>query len=107
MENYYYPSSPFSMKRHIVFTTALVFVAMLFSLFTCDLGAVFELIGATSACALAYILPPLCYIKMAKKSWKTLPAMATVGFGVIVMVISVVMAVARIISGGGEGKVCN
>ena len=71
---------------------------MTLSLITCDLGAVFELIGATSACAvriqhsaktyllntlqLAYILPPLCYIKLSTRSWKTIPAMLCVGFGV-------------------------
>lgn len=107
METYYYPTSPFSAHRHIIFTTALVFAAMFLSLITCDLGAVFELIGATSACALAYILPPLCYIKMAKRSWKTVPAMVTVGFGAIVMVISLVQAVVKIVVGGGEQKLCN
>ena len=73
---------------------------MTLSLITCDLGAVFELIGATSACAvriphsaktyllkhlplqLAYILPPLCYIKLSTRSWKTIPAILCVGFGV-------------------------
>ena len=45
---------------------------MALSLFTCDLGIVFELVGATSACAMAYILPPLCYVKLAKRrTWET------------------------------------
>ncbi len=67
------------------------------ALLTCDLGAVFELIGATSACALAYILPPLCYIKLSKRSWKTLAALLCVVFGMAVMSISLLQAVAKII----------
>ncbi|KAI9716000.1 MAG: hypothetical protein M1812_005634 [Candelaria pacifica] len=64
MTQYYFPTEAFDPNRHLIFSTALVASAMALSLFTCDLGAVFELIGATSACALAYILPPLCYIKL-------------------------------------------
>jgi sodium-coupled neutral amino acid transporter 11 len=71
---------------------------MLISLLVCDLGAVFELIGATSACALAYILPPLCYIKLSSRSWRWIPAVACVVFGSFVMVISVVQAVVKMVS---------
>lgn len=70
---------------------------MTISLMTCDLGAVFELIGATSACVLAYILPPLCYIKLSTRSWKTIPAVACIIFGFAVMIISSVLAVAKMI----------
>lgn len=78
------------MNLHLIFTTSLVIAAMAMSLITCDLGAVFELVGATSACALAYILPPLCYIKLSKRSWKTVPALLCTLFGFIVMLISLV-----------------
>jgi sodium-coupled neutral amino acid transporter 11 len=68
------------------------------SLITCDLGSVFELIGATSAAALAYIFPPLCYIKLSSASRREkIPAYLCVCFGVIVMGVSVVQAVAKII----------
>jgi sodium-coupled neutral amino acid transporter 11 len=70
---------------------------MAISLITCDLGAVFELIGATSACALAYILPPLCYIKLSTRSWRTIPAVVCIVFGCGVMVVSMVLAVAKMI----------
>jgi Transmembrane amino acid transporter protein len=70
---------------------------MTLSLLTCDLGAVFELIGATSASALAYILPPLCYIKLSTRSWKTVPAVACVVFGFAVMFISVIQAGSKMI----------
>lgn len=98
MTNYWYPNERWNSKRHLAFTTGLVLAAMAISLMTCDLGAVFELIGATSACALAYILPPLCYIKLSSRSWKTIPAVICVGFGVTVMSISLIQAVAKIIN---------
>ena len=98
MENYFYPGDHFNQNRHLFFTTSLVVCATGLALITCDLGAVFELIGATSACALAYILPPLCYMKLSSRTWKTIiPSMICVVFGCIVMVISVVQAVVKLI----------
>ena len=96
---YFWPNGQFNLKRHVALTSGLVAAALAFSLITCDLGAVFELIGATSAAALAYVLPTLCYVKLSSRSWKTGAALATAGFGIIVMVISVVLAVIDIISG--------
>ena len=98
MTNYWFRDEPWNLNRHIIFSTALVLGAMILSLLTCDLGAVFELIGATSACALAYILPPLCYIKLSTRSWKTIPAVVCVVFGVVVMGISLVQAVIKLIT---------
>lgn len=106
MMNYYFPGEPFNMNLHLIFTTSLVVSAMTLSLVTCDLGAVFELIGATSACALAYILPPLCYIKLSSRSWKTIPAIACVVFGTLVMGISLMQAVAKMIRNEGGAAQC-
>ncbi|PVI07905.1 hypothetical protein DM02DRAFT_608514 [Periconia macrospinosa] len=103
MNNFWFPDEPFHPNRHMIFTTALVVTAVTLSLLTCDLGIVFELFGATSACALAYILPPLCYIKLSKRSPKTYAAMGVVAFGCAVMAISVVKTMAKI-SNGTEGK---
>jgi sodium-coupled neutral amino acid transporter 11 len=97
MTNYWFHDEPWNPNRHLIFSTSLVVTAMTLSLLTCDLGAVFELIGATSACALAYILPPLCYIRLSTRSWRTIPAMICVGFGTAVMGISLIQAVAKII----------
>jgi len=102
MTNYYFPGEPWNPNLHLVFSTSLVVAAMTLSLLTCDLGAVFELIGATSACALAYILPPLCYIKLTTRSWKTWAAGACVAFGTTVMGISSVLAVAKMIRSKSE-----
>lgn len=99
MLNYYFPGEPFNMNLHLIFSTSLVVSATILSIATCDLGSVFELVGATSAVVMAYILPPLCYIKLTTRSWKTYVAVAVVVFGCIVMVISTLQAVDKIIHG--------
>ena len=99
MFNYYFPGQPFNMNLHLIFSSALVVSAMTLSLVTCDLGTVFELVGATSACAMAYILPPLCYIKLTTRSWKTYAAWGVVAFGSAVMVISMLQSIGKIIKG--------
>lgn len=98
MLTYFFPDEPFNMNRHLIFSTALVVSAMVLSLVTCDLGAVFELVGATSAVAMAYILPPMCYIKLTTRSWRTYMAYAVVVFGAVVMVISLIQAVGKMIN---------
>ncbi|KAJ8123580.1 hypothetical protein ONZ43_g504 [Nemania bipapillata] len=106
MLNYWFPGEPFNMNLHLIYSSALVVSAMILSLFTCDLGIVFELVGATSAAALAYILPPLCYIKLSSRSWRTYVAMGIVAFGCAIMFISVLQTGARVIKGGGEPAKC-
>ncbi|EGY15758.1 vacuolar amino acid transporter 2 [Verticillium dahliae VdLs.17] len=106
MFNYFYPGEPFNLKLHLIFSTALVGSATVISLTTCDVGVVFELVGATSACAMAYILPPLCYIKLTTRSWRTYLAMAIVVFGTIVMCISLVQAVGKMISNESGAAQC-
>ena len=95
--NYWFADEPWNPNRHLIFSTALVVAAVTLSLLTCDLGAVFELIGATSACALAYIFPPLCYIKLSTRNWKTIPAILCAIFGASVMGISLIQAVIKLI----------
>ncbi|KAI1210441.1 transmembrane amino acid transporter protein-domain-containing protein [Annulohypoxylon truncatum] len=102
MLNYWFPNEPFNMNLHLIFSSALVVSAMTLSLVTCDLGIVFELVGATSACALAYILPPLCYIKLSSRSWKTYVAMGVVAFGCAVMAISMFQAIGKVIKGSSD-----
>lgn len=103
MNNYWFPDEPYQPNRHMIFTTSLVVSAMVLSLITCDLGVIFELFGATSACALAYILPPLCYIKLSKRSSKTYVAMAVMAFGCAVMAVSLVKTMGKM-SGGTESQ---
>jgi len=99
MLNYYFPGEPFSMNLHLLFTTSLVFSAMVLSLLTCDLGSVFDLVGGTSAAAMAYILPPLCYVKLTTRSWRTYAAWGVVVFGCVVMAMSLFEAIGKMITG--------
>lgn len=99
MLNYYFPGEPFNMNLHLIFSSSLVFSAMVLSLLTCDLGSVFDLVGGTSAAAMAYILPPLCYIKLTTRSWKTYVAWAVVAFGCTVMGMSMLQAIGKMIKG--------
>ncbi|KAK0639257.1 transmembrane amino acid transporter protein-domain-containing protein [Cercophora newfieldiana] len=106
MLNYYFPNAPFNMNLHLIFTTSLVVSAMTLSLLTCDLGTVFELVGATSASAMAYILPPLCYIKLTTRSWKTYVAWGIAIFGCAVMFISMFQALGKMMRGEGGTAQC-
>ncbi|KAL9058541.1 MAG: hypothetical protein Q9162_001696 [Coniocarpon cinnabarinum] len=125
MTNFYFSHEPgFNLARHFIFTTALVCTAAFLALLTCDLGVVFELIGATSACALAYILPPLCYVTLIRRAQKrerrmgggkegrfwlrreVLAACAVMGFGGVVMVISLFGGVGKMVRGSGGARVC-
>ncbi len=106
MNNYWFPDEHYHPNRHLIFTTSLVVSALALSLMTCDLGIVFELFGATSACALAFILPPLCYIKLSKRSSKTYLAVAIVAFGCSVMAISIVKSLGKMTNGSGEQVQC-
>ncbi|GAB0142134.1 hypothetical protein EsHS_00002697 [Epichloe bromicola] len=106
MLTYWYPDEDFNLRRHVLFSTGLVASATVISLLTCDLGIVFEFVGATSAVAMAYILPPMCYIKLTTRSWRTYMAYAVVVFGIAVMVISVMQAVVKMIHGSEEAAKC-
>lgn len=110
MLNYYFPGDPFNMNLHLLFTSSLVVSAMVLSMITCDLGTVFELVGATSAAAMAYILPPLCYLKLTTKEntggWKRWGAWATAAFGAVVMGISILQAVGKMVRGEGGVAQC-
>ncbi|ODQ67147.1 vacuolar amino acid transporter 2 [Nadsonia fulvescens var. elongata DSM 6958] len=89
--NYFFRDSEYSKLRHFVTTTVLVVTAMAVALSTCNLGAILELVGAFSASTMAYILPPMCFLKLStkKSGWRdrALPT-ACIVFGVVVMVLS-------------------
>ena len=100
METYWWPDAPFNLRRHVIISTGLMGAATFISLLTCDLGAVFELVGATSAVAMAYVMPPMCYIKLTTRSWRTYVAYGVVVFGGGVMVISLCQAISKMVTGG-------
>ena len=95
-----------SMLIHVGLTTGLVWSATIIATQLCDLGAVFEIIGATSASVLAYILPPLCYLKLSKKQgWRRKAAWGVVVFGSVVAFMSLAMSLYKVIWGTEEAKV--
>ncbi|KAK9455829.1 transmembrane amino acid transporter protein-domain-containing protein [Dipodascopsis uninucleata] len=81
-----------SLIAHRVVTAILTVLTLIIALIVGNLGVVLEVVGSTSACMLAYILPPLCYWKLARNTlttWKSLVApFACVAFGVTVMIVS-------------------
>ncbi|KAM9940067.1 hypothetical protein OXX80_000445 [Metschnikowia pulcherrima] len=111
-----------SHKQHYFITTILVFSSMSVSLFTCNLGMILELIGATSASLMAYIIPPLCYLKLSWDSFdaktaarneklqfffaKALPCISCTLFGVAIMVISSSMTIRDSMRNGGTDSHC-
>ncbi|CDK26874.1 unnamed protein product [Kuraishia capsulata CBS 1993] len=95
-------------KEHFWLTTVLCFSAISVSLFTCNLGAILELVGATSASIMAYILPPMCLLKMTtnKSFLQKLPARACIVFGYVVMFLSSAQTIYGAIHTKG-GEHCN
>lgn len=98
-------SNVLTRKYHFIITTILVFGTMSFSLLTCNLGAIFELIGATTASMMAYILPPWANLLLTKekKSFRQkLPFYACIAFGFTIMFVSSVQTVMDSVKGGEE-----
>ncbi|KAI0049826.1 amino acid transporter [Auriscalpium vulgare] len=111
IEQYFFSHEPFSMQRHVFFTTAILFASMLLALITCDLGVMLEITGGVSATALAFIFPAACYIKLTgkDKSWRSralLPAYVCAAFGAVVMVLSMFLALGKVWSHEGDAKIC-
>lgn len=80
-----------STRMHFLITSVAVFIIMSIALITSNLGALLELIGATTASLMAYILPPLTNLVLTGqgKSWKSkLPHCGCIVFGFIIMVVS-------------------
>lgn len=104
-----------SNKQHIAITTVLVFSSMSVSLFTCNLGMILELIGATSASLMAYIIPPMCYLRLsydevnysqadsgAKRTFllkKAFPSIACTIFGFAVMFVGSFLTIKSSVKG--------
>ncbi|PFH51484.1 hypothetical protein AMATHDRAFT_74848 [Amanita thiersii Skay4041] len=111
IEQYFFSHEVFSPQRHIFFTTTILFSSMFVALITCDLGVMLEITGGASATALAFIFPAICYIKLANSrySWlsrQKLPAVLCAGFGIIVMVVSLFIALGKAWTPDGDVKAC-
>jgi len=78
--------------RHVSVTVGLVMASCLVSMSTDCLGIVLELNGILAAVPLAFILPPLCFLKLQSKpllAWSQAPALAMAAFGILVAVCGV------------------
>lgn len=97
----------YSTLQHASTTTILIFSAMIIALTTCDLGIILELVGATSACSIAYILPSASFLKLSSKRNthpQKLMCWACMIFGICVMILSTTMTLLNV--GKGEHKQC-
>ena len=68
-----------------------------------------EITGGVSATALAFIFPAACFVKLTPGRWYSrakLPAVLCVIFGVVVMVISLVIALGKAWTHQGDAKIC-
>ncbi|KAF9049747.1 amino acid transporter [Panaeolus papilionaceus] len=111
VEQYFFSHEAFSMQRHLFFTSVILFSSMFVALVTCDLGVMLEITGGVSATTLAFIFPAACYIKLADKNlpWYSrtkLPAVICASFGVLVMIISLFIALAKSWTVQGSAKMC-
>jgi sodium-coupled neutral amino acid transporter 11 len=94
------PAHHTSTVVHVALTTGLVWSSALIATQVCDLGTVFEIIGATSASILAYILPPLCYLKLSKKKdWRRPVAWGVVAFGSTVAAMTLLLSAVKFWTG--------
>ncbi|KAG9004984.1 hypothetical protein FRB94_001953 [Tulasnella sp. JGI-2019a] len=112
VEQFFFSHEPFSQHRHVLFTTSILFASMIMSMITCDLGVMLEITGGVSATALAFIFPAACYIKLSDPNarWTSrakLPAYICAGFGIIVMLLSLFLALGKTWSDEGAAKMCS
>jgi len=81
------------------------------ALITCDLGVMLEITGGVSATTLAFIFPAACYLKLSDPHvpWHArskLPAVLCAGFGVIVLVMSLFLALQKSWTTAGDPRMC-
>ncbi|KAL4080369.1 transmembrane amino acid transporter protein-domain-containing protein [Scleroderma yunnanense] len=111
IEQYFFSHETFNLQRHVFFTTTILVSSMFLALITCDLGVTLEITGGVSATALAFIFPAACYLKLTNVSspWYSrskLPAAACFVFGLVVMVVSLFLTMAKAWTPAGEVKIC-
>ncbi|CEG71051.1 Putative Genomic scaffold, msy_sf_7 [Rhizopus microsporus] len=113
LETYFWPSAKFDKMRHFLITSVLILTTVAISLLTCNLGIVLELTGAFSATVLAFVLPPLCFLKLSNgplfHSSKICHWACTI-FGLIIMFISTFYSIRKALlpsSSTSNSEVCD
>lgn len=102
LQEYMWPGQQVPTRIHAIITTILVVAAMCVSLFTCNLGVILELVGSSSASCMAYILPPMCYLRLSDRKTWSMPKISCyvcITFGILVMIISTVQSLVALIRG--------
>ena len=67
VEVYFFPGQRIPYRLHVAITVCLTTMTLALALVTCDLGVVLELTGCFAAAALAFILPPACYLQLLRR----------------------------------------
>ncbi|KAJ1955214.1 hypothetical protein EC988_002004 [Linderina pennispora] len=96
IDSLFFRDCDFSMRRHVVITTALCLAGLIIGETVCNLGVLLELTGGMSASFLAFILPSGCYLRLSsapKLSLKMVPHWLCVAFGFTVMILSTVLSI--------------
>ncbi|CAH1788298.1 unnamed protein product [Owenia fusiformis] len=99
-------SFPKPLWRHITITLVVVVTTVLISMLTDCLGIVLELNGVLNAAPLAYIIPPLCVMKLQQEPIlcrKNIGPLTCALFGALVCVIGMVMWIYNL----AQGVTCN
>lgn len=114
IETFYWPGAKFDKTRHLLITTILILITLTISLLTCNLGIVLELTGGFSATVLAFVLPPMCFLKLATGPiWERgkIPHWLCMIFGTIIMVLSTFYSLQKIFIHGSDktaaAETCN
>uniref|UniRef100_A0A1I8FDJ2 Putative sodium-coupled neutral amino acid transporter 11 n=1 Tax=Macrostomum lignano TaxID=282301 RepID=A0A1I8FDJ2_9PLAT len=93
VENYFFQHPP-PLWRHILLTTGIVALAYLVSMTN---------LGVLTAAPLAYILPPLCVMRLQNEPFfrmPNLPMLATAAFGIVVAVSGLIVVAMELAEGG-------
>ncbi|ORX72984.1 hypothetical protein DL89DRAFT_274041 [Linderina pennispora] len=96
IDSLFFRDRDFSMRRHVVITTALCLAGLIIGETVCNLGVLLELTGGMSASFLAFILPSGCYLRLSsapKLSLKMIPHWLCIAFGFTVMILSTVLSI--------------
>ncbi|XP_033761730.1 putative sodium-coupled neutral amino acid transporter 11 isoform X2 [Pecten maximus] len=90
------------LSRHIGITVGVSIITVIVSMATDCLGIVFTVNGVLVACPLAFIIPPVCVMKLRQEpllSKNNIVAILVAIFGTLVVIIGVVMAILNLSEG--------
>ncbi|XP_074659138.1 putative sodium-coupled neutral amino acid transporter 11 [Tubulanus polymorphus] len=95
-------TQPAPLKRHVIITLIVVTLTVVVSMATDCLSIVLQLNGVLAAAPLAYIIPPLCVMRLQQDaifSLKNVPCIVVCVFGILVMVCGFAMTVVDLVDG--------